>query len=173
MYIFNIYILPSATLGHQCFPFSPSCLCPSKGGCINVMNFLLFKVKPDIDMTWRLWDYLDVFTSLVLLLYLSFSLSCRHPSAHSLQSWVPTVSNPPSVPISVTIRKVTSTAPQTQRQQRSLKATIVWQASAFLKSQNTWLNQFNYPPRAQLLNTVLLMEQVSLRGRLPKFECIE
>lgn len=63
-------------------------------------------------------------------------------------------------------------APQPQ-QHRSLKATFIWRASASFKSQHIWLNQSNYPPRAQLPNKVLLMGQVSLRGRPPKIEPIE
>lgn len=108
------------------------------------------------------------------LFNLAPSVSRRHPSAHSLQPWVPTVSSPPPVPVfpRCMLRREVKTSPKPQ-QQRSLKATLVWQASASLKSQHTWLNQFNYPPRAQLLNKVLLMEQVSLRGCLPKFESIE
>lgn len=58
-------------------------------------------------------------------------------------------------------------SPQSQHR-RSLQATLAWQTAASLTSQHTWLNQSNYPPRAQLVNKVPLMEQVSVEGRLSK-----
>lgn len=82
------------------------------------------------------------------------------------------VALPLSLPCLAAVQKVATTAPQTQ-QRRSLKAKLVWQTSASPKSQYTQLEQFNYPPRAQLPNKVLLMEQMSLRGCLPTFEYIE